>query len=1220
MSIGNIVRGLRGKLLFAFLAMALIPLIVIGVISYFIAQNALQTQAINQLISVRDIKKAQIENFFSERQGDMGVLIETVGTLREEAFHKLEAVQQIKTNQIEKYFEERRGDMGVLVDTVQAHRDNGFEKLAAVEELKKTALEDYFETMKNGLHVLKDDPFVREALTEFDKAFEEAGDRGLTAEWNTVAEKYDTRMQEIMKDNGWYNIFLIHTDGDIVYTVTRESDLGMSILDSDLKDSSLGKAFQAAKMMDEEEIAIADFAPYAPSGGQHAAFMMAQMRGQYGQLVGYVAFQMPTDKINEIVQHREGMGKTGETYLVGKHDGNTSYRSDRVIKEGAIGMEKTGAEIENALAGESGIIVKMGSTGDLELGFHSPLDIPGLNWMMNTTMSYQEAIVPQGEGEEDDFFARYLQKYGYYDLFLINKDGYVFYTVTHEADYQTNMVDGAYAQSNLGRLVQNVLKTGQFGIADFEPYAPSNDAPAAFIAQPVLHNGEVEVVVALQLSIDALNAIMQERTGLGDTGETYLVGSDKLMRSDSLLDPANHSVAASFANPEQGSVDTEATRQALAGNAGENIILDYNGNPVISVYAPLDIQGLHWSILAEIDVAEAFNPVNVEGEAFYKKYKEMYGYYDLFLINPDGYVFYTVTREADYQTNMVDGTYADSNLGKLVRQVLDSKQFWIADFAPYAPSNDEPAAFIAQPVVEHDTVEVVVALQLSLDDINAIMNPEERAGMGRTGETYLVGADYLMRSDSYLNPDNHSVLASFANPENGKVNTTASKEALAGKAGEGIISDYTGNDVLSAYAPLNTLGLEWAIIAEIHKSEAFQAVKTQRDLMLAIGGIATAVVIVLAMFIAGSIAKPMEHMSRTVAQLADGDLDVHVSGEKRRDEIGLLAQSMLRMITSLREMVGVAEHIASGNLTVEVNVRSEKDALGKALRNMGQDLQQQIKEMIEGINVLASSASEISASVTQMASSAAETSTSLSETTTTLEEVRQTSEIANQKSQQVSAGAQQAAQISQAGRKATEDTVEGMHRIREQMESIADSIVKLSEQSQTIGGIISTVNDLSDQSNLLAVNASIEAAKAGEQGKGFAVVAQEIRSLAEQSKQATTQVQLILNNIQKATSAAVMATEQGTKAVEAGVKQSSEAGHSIQSLTQNITDTAQAMTQIAASGQQQVIGMGQIADAMESIKQASVQNVDSSHQLESAAGNLQELGQRLKQLVDRYTV
>ncbi len=134
-------------------------------------------------------------------------------------------------------------------------------------------------------------------------------------------------------------------------------------------------------------------------------------------------------------------------------------------------------------------------------------------------------------------------------------------------------------------------------------------------------------------------------------------------------------------------------------------------------------------MLSDIDVAEAFSPVDDKGGEYFKKYQEAYGYYDLFLINPDGYVFYTATREADYQTNMVNGKYSSSNLGQLVRDVMRTKSYGIADFAPYAPSNDAPAAFIAQPVVHDGEVELVVALQLSLKAINDIM--QQREGMGK---------------------------------------------------------------------------------------------------------------------------------------------------------------------------------------------------------------------------------------------------------------------------------------------------------------------------------------------------------------------------------------------------------------------------------------------------------------------------------------------------------
>jgi methyl-accepting chemotaxis protein len=336
----------------------------------------------------------------------------------------------------------------------------------------------------------------------------------------------------------------------------------------------------------------------------------------------------------------------------------------------------------------------------------------------------------------------------------------------------------------------------------------------------------------------------------------------------------------------------------------------------------------------------------------------------------------------------------------------------------------------------------------------------------------------------------------------------------------------------------------------------------------------------------------------------------------------IIAILLTRSITRpLNIAVGVAERVAGGDLTVAVPVTDSGDEVAlllRTLQRMVENLRSQTLAIQEGINVLAAAAGEILSSTAQIASAAAETATAVNETTVTVEEVKQTTELSTQKARNVADGAQRALLVSQQGRKSVEDAVQGMSRIREQMETVAESIVSLSEQSQAIGEIITTVNDLAEQSNLLAVNAAIEAAKAGEHGKGFAVVAHEVRSLAEQSKQATAQVRTILNDIQKATNAAVMAAEQGSKAVEAGEKQSVEAGEAIRVLSDSIAESANATSQIAASSQQQVVGMDQVAMAMENIKDASTMSVGSSQQTEQSAQNLHELGQKLKQLVERF--
>jgi methyl-accepting chemotaxis protein len=368
------------------------------------------------------------------------------------------------------------------------------------------------------------------------------------------------------------------------------------------------------------------------------------------------------------------------------------------------------------------------------------------------------------------------------------------------------------------------------------------------------------------------------------------------------------------------------------------------------------------------------------------------------------------------------------------------------------------------------------------------------------------------------------------------------------------------------------------------------------------------------------LAGPLERIAQAADKIADGDISTEFTDADRSDEPGALMQAFQRMSRSLSVLSGRARQVAEGDLTAEIKPRSERDVLGNAFANMVVSLRRVVQELLDSVNVLGSSATEIMASTTQLASSAAETATAITETTATVEEVKQTSQLSSQKAKSVATEAQKAVEVARSGKRAVDQTIEGMNGIRQQMGSVAESILSLSAQSYSIGEIIATVDDLAAQSKLLAVNASIEAAKAGEEGRGFSVVAQEVKSLAEQSKQATTQVRTILNDIQKATSSAVLATEQGSKAVETGVRQSTAAGDSIGTLADNIAGAAQAATQIAATSQQQFVGMDQVALAMENIKTAGAQTVASTKQAEIAAQQLHEVGQKLKQLVTQFKV
>jgi len=876
---------MKPKLIGLFLAVGLFPILLVGAWSGFQATRALMKSSYGQLQAVRGIKKAQIERFFVERQGDMAVLVETVHVLQNAAFAKLSVAQQ----------------------------------------LKKAHLEEYLTRMQGSLRNLKDDPLVFDALNEFEAAFELSGKKVMTPEWNSVLQKYDARFQDILKDNNWYDLFLIHVSGNIVYTAKKEADLGMIIPESNLKDASLGRTFELARNMTSEEVAVADFDPYAPSGGQQSAFMIAQIRDEYRQIKGFVAMQMPTDQIVAIVQQRDGLGKTGETYIVGATNDKTVLRSPLTTRaEGAlnIGEEVSAPYIQDALAGKSGQQVYTDESGKLILVDYDPCNIAGLKWVCVSKMELEEAIVPQYDNGKD-FFARYIEKYGYYDLFLIHPDGDVFYSVGREADYGTNMLKGQYADSNLGKLVKQTVETKAFGMADFAPYAPSNNEPAAFIAQPVIASDNIQLIVGLQLSLEAIDRVMQQRDGMGSTGETYLVGADKLMRSDSVLDPEYHSVNASFANPDKGKVDTTAVEKALSGESGEAIIRDYRGNRVLSGYAPLSIFGNTWALLAEIDNGEVKAPV-----------------YMLIL------------------TIVIIGVILGGAVAMFARSL---------------------AASIATPL---------------------------------------------------------------------------------------------------------TLGVEFA---------------------------------------------------RSVAA---GDLTQNIE-VKQQDEIGMLSDALNDMVKKLREIVmdvkGAADNVAYGS----------------------QQLSSSSEEMSQGATEQAASAEQASSSMEEMSAN-----------------IRQNAENAGHTER---IAIKSAADAGDSG-KAVAETVEAMRSISEK---------------------ILMIDDIARQTNLLSLNATIEASKAGEQGRGFAVVAAEIRSLAERSRVEAADI---------------------NKVARTSVAIAERAGEMLSKLVPDIQRTAELVQEISAASREQDSGAGQINQAIQQLDQVIQQNASVSEELASTAEELSGQAEQLQVTMSFFKV
>lgn len=314
------------------------------------------------------------------------------------------------------------------------------------------------------------------------------------------------------------------------------------------------------------------------------------------------------------------------------------------------------------------------------------------------------------------------------------------------------------------------------------------------------------------------------------------------------------------------------------------------------------------------------------------------------------------------------------------------------------------------------------------------------------------------------------------------------------------------------------------------------------------------------------------------------------------------------------------ENVSTGDLSrrLEVSGGDELSMLGKHLNSMTEKLALMARDVKESSIAMVEALGQVQRSINTESSGAAQQAASVTETTTTLEEIRATSTQTLEKASALGQAAERTRREGEAGLTAVEQTFSGMLMIREKVEGIAANILDLSEQTQQIGEITSVVNSLAQQLKMLALNASIEAAKAGDAGKGFAVVAMEVKNLAEQSQSATNQVHKILNSIQKATDKAVMVTEEGAKGVDQGMRTVEQAGNAVRSLSEIIQETAIASQQIVAAVRQEAAGIDQIAIAMEDIQKATSQFVTSTQETRKAAQNLNTIAIRLHDSSDVY--
>lgn len=444
--------------------------------------------------------------------------------------------------------------------------------------------------------------------------------------------------------------------------------------------------------------------------------------------------------------------------------------------------------------------------------------------------------------------------------------------------------------------------------------------------------------------------------------------------------------------------------------------------------------------------------------------------------------------------------------------------------------------------------------------------------------------------------------------------------------------DETGAERVGGFSTIPSVG--WKVWSSQTAAEANDAILDRYSSVAIWVLIAIGLAAIGAVVLAREIIRPIEALRLVAGKIAGGALDERAP-EEGTAEVRTLAKSVNRMAQELQrnieaerdskaqleqavqEFAGLASQVAAGDLRARVSEagKGELGPLGVSLNRMTVSLSQLVREIRGAVNSVASATAEILAATSQQVSATAEEAAAVRQTAATVAEVRQTAEVAARKTNMVAEMAQKMSTTAEDGRKSVEESIRGSEAAKMRMEALAERVLTFSEQAEAIAEINTTVGELAEQSNLLAVNAGIEAAKAGEAGKGFAVVAAEVKGLAERCKDATGQVRRIVVELQKSAQATVMAAEQGVKAAESGAATAQRSGDAIAALAASVSDASQAAQQISAAAGQQEAGVNQIAMAIQNIEQSSAQTVAAMQQVERAARDLNELSQRLSQTV-----